>query len=65
MAVTREKMLGMDPDEIFDWDAENLDAGLNELSITIGKSWSKSKKAHELSKAIGQLNTTKHAGMHP
>ena len=65
MAVTREKMLGMDPDEIFDWDAENLDAGLEELGITIGKNWSKSKKAFELNMAIKQMNPTKHAEMLP
>ena len=61
MAATREEMLGMDPDEVFDWDSDNLDAGLKELDITIGKSWSKSKKTHELSKAIGQLKPTRHA----
>ena len=61
MAVTKQQLMGMDPDEVFDWDSDNLDAGLKELDITIGKNWSKSKKAHELSKAIGQLKPTKHA----
>ena len=63
MAVTREKMLGIDPDEIFDWDSDNLDAGLEKLGMTIGKNWSKSKTAYELNQAIKQMNPTKQAEM--
>ena len=55
MAGTKQLLLGMDPDEVFDWDSDNLDAGLKELDITIGKSWSKSKRAYELNLAIKQL----------
>ena len=52
MAVQRAELLGMDPDDVFDWDSDNLDAGLKELDITIGKNWSQSKKAYELNQAI-------------
>ena len=41
MAVTREELIGMDPDEVFDWDSDKLDEGLKELDITKGKTWSK------------------------
>ena len=56
MDVTKENMMKMDPEEVYDWDVENLDAGLKELKITIGTTWSKSKKARELQKAIEQPN---------
>ena len=42
----------LDPIEVLDWEVERLEAGLNELGITIGTSWSKSRKAHELNKAL-------------
>ena len=49
----------MDPDEIFSWEVPELDAALKELGIQMGKSWTKSKKANELSKALERLNVTK------
>ena len=45
-------MMKLDPEEIFDWEVEKLDEGLKELGLIIGKTWSKSKKANELSKAL-------------
>ena len=57
MAGTKEQMMEMDPEEVFEWDVETLDAGLKELNVTIGTSWSKSKKARELDKAIEQLKS--------
>ena len=42
----------MDPEEVFEWEVDDLDAGLEELGVTVGTKWSKSKKAYELSKAI-------------
>ena len=42
----------LDPIEVLDWEVERLEAGLNELGITIGASWSKSRKAYELNKAL-------------
>ena len=47
----------MDTEEIFDWDVETLDAALKELNVTVGIGWSKSKKAHELSKEIDNMRT--------
>ena len=57
MAVTKQQIMNMDPDEIFDWDVEMLDAGLKELGITIGSTWSKPRKANELNKAMVQMNS--------
>ena len=52
MAVTRQQLMDMDPEEVFEWEVENLEAGLKELGVTVGSKWSKSKKANELNKAI-------------
>ena len=52
MPVTNQDLVDMDPEEIFEWEVDNLDAGLDELGITVGTKWSKSKKAYELNKAI-------------
>ena len=52
MALTKEQVLALDPEEVFDWEVEKLDEGLKKLDVTIGKSWSKSKKANELNKAL-------------
>ena len=43
MALTREQMMKLDPEEVFDWEVEKLDEGLKELGLAIGKNWSKSK----------------------
>ena len=42
----------LDPMEVLEWEVERLEAGLNELEITIGASWTKSRKAYELNKAL-------------
>ena len=55
MAVTRQQLMDMDPEEVFEWEVENLEAGLKELGVTVGTKWSKSKKAYELNKAIIQI----------
>ena len=55
MATSKDTMLEMDPKEVFGWDVDNLDAGLKELSITIGTDWNKQRKAQELCKGLEQL----------
>ena len=52
MATNKETMLEMDPQDLFSWTVENLDAGLKEMNVTIGTDWVKAKKAYELYKAI-------------
>ena len=52
MPVTKHDLEGMDPLEIFEWEVDNLGAGLEELGITVGNQWSKSKKVYELNNAI-------------
>ena len=46
-------------------DSAALDSVLAELKITVGTKLSKSRKAHELNKAIKQLNSDEHAMMPP
>ena len=48
-------MMEMESGEMFGWDSKKVDAGLEELGITIGKDWSKAKKAHKLNKAIKKM----------
>ena len=55
MEMSREELLDLDPIEVLDWELEKLEAGLKELGITIGVSWSKSRKAHELNKALERI----------
>ena len=38
MAVTKEELMAMDPEDVFEWEATKLDAGLEALGVTIGKS---------------------------
>ena len=61
--MEKQDLLVMDPEEIFEWDSDKLDVGLKVLDITIGKNWSKSKKAYELNKALKELNPTTHVAM--
>lgn len=42
----------MGPEKLFEWEVADLKAALKELDIIIGISWSKSKKANELEKAL-------------
>ena len=55
MSVTRQELVDTDPEEVFEWEVENLEAGLEVLGITVGTKWSKSKKANELNKALMQM----------
>ena len=50
--MSKLELMELDPIEVLDWEVERLEAGLNELGITIGVSWSKSRKAYELNKAL-------------
>ena len=59
MAVTKQELMDMNVDEIFDWDSNKQDKGLEAMGIMIGKFWSKSRKAFELNKAIKQNNLQK------
>ena len=52
MELTRLELMELDPMEVLEWEVERLEAGLNELEITIGASWTKSRKAYELNKAL-------------
>ena len=54
MAVTKEELMAMDPEDVFEWEVTKLDAGLESLGVTIGTSWTKSKKAFALKKAMQQ-----------
>ena len=49
--------MDMNPEEIFDWDVEMLDAGLKQLVVRIGNTQSKTKKANELNKGVEQMNS--------
>ena len=55
MSLTKEQLMEMDTEEIFDWTVEKLDAALKELNVTGAGAWNKSKKANELSKAIEKI----------
>ena len=55
MEKSKIDLLDLDPIEVLDWEVEKLEAGLKELGITIGVSWSKSRKAHELNKALEKI----------
>ena len=59
MAATREQMLEMDPQEVFEWEVDMLEAGLKELNVTVGVKWTKPKKAYELFDAIRQFQVPK------
>ena len=58
MALTKQEMMELDPEEVFEWEVEKLDEGLKELDVTIGKGWTKSKKANELNKVLLQNAST-------
>ena len=55
MELSKQELLEMDPEEVLEWEVDRLEAGLKELGITIGVSWTKSKKAHELIKALERI----------
>ena len=55
MEMSKLELMDLDPIEVLDWEVERLEAGLKELGITIGVSWSKSRKAHELNKALEMI----------
>ena len=58
--VTKEQLKATDPDEVLDWEVSKVEASLKELGITIGKNWSKGKKAFELNKAVTAMSSEKH-----
>ena len=60
MELTRVELIELDPMEVLEWDVERLEAGLNELEITIGASWTKSRKAYELNKALEMSRIDNH-----
>ena len=57
ITITKGEMENMDPDEVFEWDVETLDAALKELNVKGGSGWKKSKKVYEVTKAISDLQT--------
>ena len=56
MELSKQELLEMDPEEVLEWEVDRLEAGLKELGITIGVSWTKSKKVHELIKALEKID---------
>ena len=54
MPVIKQDLMDTVPEEVFDWEVDNLEAGLSELGVIIGTKWSKSKKAMEFNRAISQ-----------
>ena len=40
MEMSKLELMDLDPIEVLDWEVERLEAGLKELGITIGVSWS-------------------------
>ena len=57
MAKNKEDIILMDPDEVLNWDAKKVDAGLKAMEIPTEPSWSKSRKSHVLHQAIKTENT--------
>ena len=41
MALTKEQLLELDPEEVFEWEVEKLEEGLKTLDAKIGKPWTK------------------------
>ena len=65
MKMSKLELLDLDPIEVLDWEVEKLEAGLKELGITIGVSWSKSRKAHELNKALEKIKIDNQENLAP
>ena len=55
MAVSKEELMELSPDDVFEFEVEKLDATLKELNISGYSGWKKSKKAHELIKLIESM----------
>ena len=41
MSLTKEQLMEMDTEEIFDWTVEKLDAALKEFNVTGASAWNK------------------------
>ena len=52
MPLSIEGLLRKDPEDVLEWDDILLDEALEALKMDIGGTWSKSKKAYEVNKAI-------------
>ena len=57
--VTKEQLKSTNPDDVLDWEVSKVESGLKALDITIGKNWSKGKKANELFQAIKEMDSEK------
>ena len=44
MAMSKEELMAMDPEAVFEMDSAALDHALKELQIKTGTNWNKSKK---------------------
>lgn len=55
--VTKDQLKSTDLDEVLDWEVSKVESGLKALATTIGKGWSKGKKAYELAQAIKAMNS--------
>ena len=55
MAVSKEELMELGPDDVFEFEVEKLDATLKELNISGYSGWKKSKKAHELIKFMESM----------
>ena len=48
-------MLGIDPEEVFSWDGDSIDAALKQLDVTVGTKWIKTKKAKEFNSVLEKM----------
>ena len=55
--VSKEQLKATNPDDVLDWEVKKVYSGLKALEVTIGKNWSKGKKANELFQAIKDMNS--------
>ena len=55
MAVSKEELMELNPDDVFEFEVEKLDATLKELNISGYSGWKKSKKAFELIEIIKSM----------
>ena len=65
MSVSAQDMLEIDPNDVFFWEVENLEAGLAELGIMIEPKQSQSRKVYELKQAILRIKSIKFEPVKP
>ena len=53
--MTEEEMLEIDPEEVFAWDVDSIDAVLNQLDDMVGTTWPKAIKTKELYSVLQKM----------